>query len=287
MQAIANGLVVGAPIAILALAFQLVYLPTKVFHVAMAGVYTIAPLVTWQGFQHELPWYAAIGAGIVAGVVSSIVIDVVNHAPLARRRVGFVSHLISSLGIYIIVLQLVVVIWGNEPKALWHLHGVVRFGVILSMPQVAALVVCAATLAIFFLWLQYTNVGLTFRALADNPREVALRAYDVNLLRVIAFGISGLLVSIAATLDAQSYGFQPYSGLDAFVVAVISAIIGGRTSLLGPVIAGLLVGLLRAEIVWTISAEWQDAITFVLLMAFLVLRPQGIVARQGRIEAAT
>ncbi len=287
MQAIANGLVVGSTIAMLALAFQLVYLPTKVFHVAMAGVYTIAPLIAWQCVQHALPWYVAVAAGLGAGVGTSILIDVVNHAPLARRHVGFVSHLTSSLGIYIIIVQLVVVIWGNEPKALWRLRGVVRAGVILSMPQAAALVVSAVTLIGFFLWLQYTNIGLTFRALADNAKEVALRAYNVNFLRLTAFGISGLLVSISALLDAQSYGFQPYSGLDAFVVAVTSAIIGGRTSLLGPVIGGIIIGLLRAEIVWTFSAEWQDSITFVLLMVFLVTRPQGIIAREGRIEATT
>ena len=285
MQPIANGLVVGATIAMLALAFQLVYLPTKVFHVAMGGVYTVTPLVTWQCLEHEIPWYLAVVAGIAAGIASSILIDLVNHAPLSRRRAGYVSHLISSLGIYIIIVQLVVVIWGNEPKALWHLHGVIRAGVILSMPQAFALGICAATLVLFFLGLQYTSIGLTFRALADNPREVALRSYNVNHLRLVAFGTSGLLVAIAALLDAQSYGFQPYSGLDVFIVAVTSAIIGGRTSLLGPVLAGLLVGLLRAEIVWTISAEWQDPITFVLLIVFLIVRPQGIIARQGRLEA--
>jgi branched-chain amino acid transport system permease protein len=286
MQPVANGLIVGATIAVLALAFQLVYLPTRVFHVAIAGVYTIVPLVAWQCFQHGWPWYVAIMAGALVGVAFSVAIDLVNHAPLARRRAGYVAHLISSLGIYIITVQVIVLIWGNEPKALWELHGIVRLGgVILSMPQAIGGGVCAVALAVFFVWLQYTSVGLTFRALADNPKEVALRAYNVNALRLMAFGISGLLVAVTALLDAQAYGFQPYSGLDAFIVAVTAAIIGGRTSLLGPMIAGFIIGLLRAEIVWTISAQWQDAITFVLLMVFLVFRPQGIVARRGRIEA--
>jgi branched-chain amino acid transport system permease protein len=220
------------------------------------------------------------------GVAFSAAIDVFNHMPLARRRAGYIADLISSLGIYIVAIQLIVIAWGNESKVLWEIHGVARFaGVIMTMAQVITGVACSITLATFFAWLQYTDIGLTFRALADNPKEVALRGYNVNSLRLLAFGISGLLAAIAALLEAQSFGFYPYGGLDAIIVAVTAAIIGGRTSLLGPVLAGFLIGFLRAEVIWTMSAQWQDGITFVLLMAFLILRPQGIVARRGRIEA--
>ncbi len=80
MQIIANGLFAGSNIAILALAFQLVYLSTKVFHVAMGAVYTLVPIVAWQCYEFGAPWYVATAAGLAAGVIFSALIDVLNHA---------------------------------------------------------------------------------------------------------------------------------------------------------------------------------------------------------------
>jgi branched-chain amino acid transport system permease protein len=285
-QILANGLVTGATIGILALAFQLVYLPTKVFHIALGAVYTVVPLITWQAFQLGLPWFFAAILGLMAGVVFSVAIDVFNHMPLRRRQAGYVAHLLSSLGIYIVTVQAVVIIWGNETKALWATHGVVRFGdIILPMTHVVSCVASAATLILFYMWLMFSKIGLIFRALADNPKEAALRGYNVNLLRSLAFGISGLITGIGALLEAQAVGFYPFGGMIAFSVAVNAAIIGGGSSLLGPVLAGFLIGFVRAEVVWTMSAQWEDGITFLLLMAFLLIRPQGIIARRSRIEA--
>ena len=59
----------------------------------------------------------------------------------------------------------------------------------------------------------------------------------------------------------------------------------GSESLLGPVLAGFLLGVLRAQIVWHTSARWQDAVTYLLLVLFLFLRPQGIIGKKMRLEA--
>ncbi|HEY1723006.1 MAG TPA: branched-chain amino acid ABC transporter permease [Magnetospirillaceae bacterium] len=286
MQIIANGLVTGATVALLALAFQLVYLPTKAFHMALAAVYAAVPLLTWQLHLLGCSWLLSAIIGVVAGVLFSIAIDIFNHMRLARRRAGYVAHLLSSLGIYIATVQVIVIIWGNESKALWETHGLFRMpGALLPMSHLLSGLAAIATLILFFVWLRFSNIGLTFRALADNAKEVALRGYNVNTLRLVAFGISGFLGGIAALLEAQQIGFYPYSGLDALVIAITAAIIGGRTSLLGPVIAGFLIGLVRAEVVWITSPQWQDGITFLLLIAFLFARPQGLIARRGRVEA--
>ena len=286
MQVLANGIINGSTIALLALSFQLVYMPTRAFHVALAAVYTVVPLLTWQLAAWGLPWTVASAAALLGGMAFSAAIDLFNHVPLQRRRAGYVAHLLSSLGIYIVTVQVVVIVWGNETKSLWEMPGVLRFaGVIITLPHAVSGLVAIATLAAFFAWLRYSDAGLTFRALADNSKEVALRGYNVSRLRLLAFCISGLLAGVAALLEAQSVGFYPYGGLDAFVVAVAAAIIGGRTSLLGPVLAGFLIGYARSEVAWTLSAQWQDGVIFVLLMVFLLLRPQGLIARRGRIEA--
>ena len=140
-------------------------------------------------------------------------------------------------------------------------------------------------LSFFSIWLWRTDTGLQFRALADNPTEIAMRGYNITRLRMIAFGLSGVITAIGALLVAREIGFHPHSGLDTLLLAVVAAIIGGQSSFIGPIIGGLLLGIVRAEVVWYMSAQWQDGITFVLLAVFLLLRPQGIVSKRARLEA--
>ncbi len=211
MQIIANGLVTGATVALLALAFQLVYLPTKAFHMALAAVY-------YRGAAVDLAVPSAGTALVSVGhsrpggrrAFFRRHRHLQPHAP-GTRRASYVAHLLSSLGIYIATIQLIIILWGNESEGrCGRTHGLLRIpGVLLPMSHLVGGLAAVAALALFFIWLRFTDIGLTFRALADNAKEVALRGYNVNRLRLMAFGISGLLGGLAALLEAQQIGFTP------------------------------------------------------------------------------
>jgi branched-chain amino acid transport system permease protein len=287
MQVLVNGIVGGCSIALLALAFQLVYLPTKVFHVALGAVFTAVPFVAWVCQDAGIPWYLAIVVAFVFGVGFSMAIDALNHAPLERRKGGYAAHLISSLAIYIVVIQVTIILWGHEVRLLrTGIDTAVFIGsIILPHTQIETLFVAALSFGAFLVWLRLTDLGLQFRALADNAKELSMRGFSIDRLRLVAFGLSGAFVAIAAILQAREIGFYPHAGLNALMLAVIAAIIGGRSSLIGPVIGGFVLGVLRAHVAWFMSARWQDGVTFALLALFLLVRSEGILARRRRIEA--
>ena len=114
---------------------------------------------------------------------------------------------------------------------------------------------------------------------------MALLGYDTNKLRLVAFGLSGAMAGFAGILSAYDLGFDPYTGMNAILLAVIATIIGGKTNFVGPLLGGLILGILRAEVVWFYSARWQEAITFVILVVFLLLKPDGLLAKEGRLES--
>ena len=118
MQVIVNGAINGLEIAILGLAFQLVYLPCKVFHIALGGLYAIAPFLAWEAMQQGVPPLPAILLGIAGTALISRLVEGLNHGRLANRQGAFAAHFISSLGIYIIIVQFVAIVWGNDPKVL-------------------------------------------------------------------------------------------------------------------------------------------------------------------------
>ena len=180
----------------------------------------------------------------------------------------------------------IAIIWGNEPKVLkigidTIYHG---WNFTIADSQIIELVGASVAVAGFFYWLKHSNLGLLFRGLADNPLQMALLGYDTNRLRLMAFGLSGALAGFAGILSAYDLGFDPYVGMNAVLLAVIATIIGGKTNFIGPLIGGLILGILRAEVVWLWSARWQDAITFVILAVFLFLKPNGLLGKEERLE---
>ena len=289
MQVAINGIISGLTIAILALAFTVTYLPTRVFHIALGGVYAAVPFIAWAGLRHGFPWYFAALIAAMAGVILSILCEALNHSPLERKRASPGVHLVSSLGINIIIIQSLALFWGNEPKVLrLGLDTVVKVGdLVLTRAQLTAAAVALLLMPGFYIWLRFSNLGLQFRGLADNPVEMALRGYNVRRLRLLAFGVSGSLASAAALTAAFDLGFDPHTGLPALLLAVVAMIVGGRQSFAGPAVGGLLLGLLRSEVVWFTSARWQEVATFSLLAVFLLLRPEGMFGRTGWMEEKT
>src|SRR5438132_7884073 len=109
MQIFVNGIIAGLTIAVLALAFTVVYLPTRVFHVALGGVYTAVPFFAWAGLQRGWSWYVVVAAARLAGVGCSVACELTNDALLERRRASSGAHLVYSLGIDIIYGYAVVI----------------------------------------------------------------------------------------------------------------------------------------------------------------------------------
>ena len=287
MQVFANGVISGLTFALFALAFTVVYLPTRIFYVALGGIYAIAPFIAWTCLKKGFPWYLAVGASVAASIALSIACELGNHRPLKHKRASNGAHLVSSLGIYILIVQSTSTVWDNEPKVLRTEMDVVTkvADLVITQTQLTAIAVSTAIFSGFYLWLGLSELGLRFRALADNPAEMELKGYNVNRIRLVAFGLSGFFASVASLIVAFDLGFTPHGGLSALLLAVVSVIIGGRHSFVGPVIGGLLLGVLRSEVVWLLSARWQDALPFLLLAAFLLLRPNGLLGRQSRLEA--
>ncbi len=287
MQNLINGLISGFAVALLAVAFQAVYLPTRVFFIGLAGIYSFAPFVAHSILSYGLGWCLAIGASVTTSIGISLLCEWGNHARLSRNRATAATHLIASLGTYILLVQVASMIWGNDTKTLSrNMDFVTRVGdVLVTGAQWTTFVTAVVLLAGFGLLINRSRLGLRLRAMADNPAQFALYGYNVNYHRLLAFALAGLFGAASALVTANDIGFDPHTGLPAVLLAVVAVIVGGRGSFVGPVIGGLLLGFLRAEVVWYLSARWQEAVTFALLALVLLVRPYGLVGRQMRLEA--
>lgn len=287
MQILINGLITGMTIGVLALAFSMVYLPTRVFFVALGGVYALVPFVAWTFVHLHCPWWLSAALAVSIGTGLSILCEVGNHASLSRMRAPSAVHLVSSLGIYIVVVQVVVLIWGPESRTLRQgIDSVIGLGhAQVTHSQATTAVVSLAMLVLVYLWLRLTRWGLYCRAMSDNPNELAIRGHSITQMRIVAYAGAGFLASTCSVTTAYDLGFGAHAGLSAILLAIVAVVVGGRTSFAGAAIGGLVLGIARSGMLWFTSAAWQDAMTFSLLAAFLFARPEGLLAAKHRLES--
>lgn len=286
MQILLNGIIQGLLIALTATGFSVVYNSTGILHIAQGSIYALSPFLLLSFLQWGMGIPLAISLAISISVILSVLFELMNHGPLHRKEASAPIHLISSLGIYIAAIQVIAIIWGNETKVLRDGIDVTYIisDIIITRSQALGGIISLLLIVAFFLWLKRTDSGLKFMALLDNPVQLSLMGYDISKLRLLAFGLSGILTAIAALLTAMDIGFDPHGGLSAVLLAIVATIIGGKGSFVGPVIGGTLLGIIRSQVVWYTSARWQDTITFLILVLFLFFRPQGIFGKKGRIE---
>jgi branched-chain amino acid transport system permease protein len=101
-------------------------------------------------------------------------------------------------------------------------------------------------------------------------------------MRLILFILSGFFAALGGGLVAYDVGMDPYVGMPMLLNAVVALIIGGMGRFEAPIIGGFIIGILQAMVVWAFSSRWQDAVTFTLLILFLLFRPQGLMGEKKR-----
>jgi len=286
LQILLNGLIQGALFALMGLAFSLVYSTTRVLHVALGAIYALAPYILLASLNAGLGWGGSLILAIGFAVLAGMLCEEILHWPFLRRGAPPEVHLIGSLGMFLVLVQVIAILWGNDVQVLRNgVDTVYSFGDLrLTRAQVLGGAGAVTVISSFFLWLRRTELGMQFRAMADNPVLLSLLGRDVRKLRRLVFGMSAGLVALASLGSAYDTGFDPHGGLDAVLVGIVATIVGGRGSLAGAVLAGLLLGVIRSEVVLFASARWEQAATFAILALILFFRPQGLFGRMLRLE---
>jgi branched-chain amino acid transport system permease protein len=287
MQILINGIIQGLLFALMGVAFALVYNTTRVFHVALGAIFALAPYVYMTSLNFGLPaWLSYVPTFIICCIVG-LLCEILLHWPFSRKMAPPEVHLIGSLGMFLVIIQVIVLIWGNDTQVLRSgVDTVFTFGELhLAKGQVfSGLMAMCALILIFALLFAKSEVGLNFRAMADNPILLSLLGRNVRLIRISIFLLSALAAAVASTASALDVGFDPYGGMKAVLIGMIAAIVGGRGSFIGAAVAGLLLGIIRSQVVWYSSARWEETVTFIILSLILFIRPQGIFGRKLRLE---
>ena len=284
-QFIVNGFITGVLYSLIAIGFALVYNTTKLFHIVAAAIYVFAAFMFyWFAVTFGLPVFAGAIVAIALTMGLSLLTDVSVYRPLKNRKASNNVAMIASIGMMTVIVNLLAMFFGNDTKVIDNtIHRSFSVGnIIITTPQMWQLVVGGIVIAIFLVFIGLTQWGIRFRALSADSVLYETMGYDTSRTRTLVFLMSGAFIAVGSCLTVYDIGLDPHMGMNVLINAMVAMIIGGVGRFGTCVLGGITLGILQALTVYQFSSNWQNAVTFVLLLILLFLRPQGIAGYKQR-----
>jgi branched-chain amino acid transport system permease protein len=284
LQLLANGIIAGSVYALLGLGFGIIYSATRTFHFAHGAVYSMAGYLAFHFhvFWH-LPLALAIALSLLGAILLGIGIEGLIYRPLRGVGASSMEILLSSLGLFILLQNFMIILWRSDPRVLPVAEairkGVEIGGIWVTYLQLIIIAISLGIWGILLVFSQRTKMGKAIRALESDPEMTEIVGIDPAHIRFLAYGIGSALAGISAILATMDMGIDPNSGIMALLIAVIAVIVGGIGNYSGTALAGLLLGIAENMGIWKIPSEWKSSIAFGVLVIFILFRPTGLLKK--------
>ena len=281
-QLLVNGLIAGSIYALIALGFGLIYSTTRFFHFAHGAVYAVGAYLAYACWLVGLSLYIAIPLAVIGTVILGALIDIGIYRQLRQKNASSLILLLASLGLFIVIQNLISLTFGDDTKTIRSgavVEGLPLFGARITPIQITIIVVSVLLLAICSVFMKKTKIGKAMRAVANDPELARVVGIETDQVILFTFALGSALAAIAAILISLDTDMTPMMGFYALLMGVVAVIAGGIGSIPGAALGGLLVGMAQHLGVWKIPTQWQDTIVFLILIFFLLFRPQGFLGR--------
>ncbi len=284
LQAIVQGLTSGGVYALIALAFSIVYMTTRVINFAQGEVLMIGAYVYFASFSASglgLPWPAALGIALIGAMVVGLIVHLIAIAPLGKfdpnTNIGWI---LTTLSVSLILVEVMRNLAGEQAKRIDPI--VTSFGgkktIFTIEPKQYLILIVGVILALVLEVVHSkTQLGRALRATAHDKATASLMGINTGFMVRYSFALAGVLGGIGGWLLAPVIFVDPNMGTLVGLTAFVAAVVGGIGSTRGALVGGLTIGVVESLARWAGAGEWTTAMVFLTLVLILVLKPTGIL----------
>ncbi|CAH0208162.1 High-affinity branched-chain amino acid transport system permease protein LivH [Pseudomonas sp. Bi123] len=284
-EVLIGGLLAGVMYALVAIGFVLIYKASGVFNFAQGAMVLFSALTFVSLLEREVAFWLAFVISLAAMVLLAVAVERVVLRPLVNRSP--ITLFMATLGLSYVIEGFAQALWGarvhgldlgisDEPLELG--------GMLLSPFDIFAAVTAALLVLALSLLFNKTRIGLSLRAVADDP--LAALAVGIRLQRVwvLVWAVAGFVGLVAGLLWGARLGVQ-FSLSLVVLKALPVLIIGGFTSISGAIVGGLIIGasekLAEVYLGPVIGGGIENWFPYVLALLFLLVRPAGIFGERA------
>jgi branched-chain amino acid transport system permease protein len=285
IQQAINALSLGSTYALLALGLAMVFSIMGLINFAHGELLVIGGYTMWVLLDRDVPWPAVIPLTLLATSLAAVAMERIAFRPL--RGASLITLLITSFAVSFSLQTIFQIGIDTAPQGIelpaW-VDEVINVGAYsISLLKVLTTLVTITALIVLTVFLKRTRLGIAMRAAAEDFDVTRLMGVRANAVVIAAFAISGLLAGIAALLSfSQTAAVGPTDGTFPVVKAFIAVVIGGLGSLTGAVVGGFALGITEVMLDALLpdgARPFEDAFALIVVIAILLLRPQGLVGR--------
>ena len=298
LQILTDGLVIGSVVSLGAIGLSLTFSILRFsnfghgellawgayFAFTALGVFTAfgLPGTPLAPFSFGWPLLAALAVSALLTALLALALDWSLFQRL--RKQGAITLVIASFGAALALRNLLLFFYGGVPQyysqelqiAIALLPRSVWGGMRVTPDQMFVLGLTAVTVTALHLFLQRSTLGRAMRATAMNPQLARVAGIDPERVLRATWVIGGVLAAVAGVFAGLTVQLRPTLGLDLLLPLFAAVILGGIGSVWGAVLGGLIVGIAESLAVSVVGAEYRAAAAFVVLIAILLLRPNGL-----------
>ncbi len=274
-----GALALGAIYSMVAVGYNIVFISSGTFNFAHAQLMMLGTFLAYAGLV-TFGWPAAL-SGLLAALVVGLVAWLEERIAV-RPVLDHQTQLVTTLGVGTMLTGVSQVIWGGNPHSVPFFGGdqiVNLLGGRVYRVELALVITAVVLVVVLSLWMRRSNLGLLLLALSEDREAAVLCGVNVSRLISGAFVFSGVLAgALGLLIGPKTYAVASLAASLA-VIGFVAMALGGIGSLGGSLIGGLAVGLVVTFSARYFGAEYSNLSVFLLLMAVLLVRPQGIFGR--------
>lgn len=284
LQSIVSGLMIGSTFAVLSVGFSLAWGITHVLNVAHGA---FAVLAAYLAYWMVTGWGVDPLLALLGIVPLFFGLGLLMHAvlvrPVARRAKDLgLATMVLTFGLGVVMENSIGLAWTPDPRVLQTGYtGQALFlgPLALPIPQLISAGLSALTIVALYLFANRTYLGKAVRAVWQNPTGAALIGIDLGRVTSITYGLALATAGVGGVAMALLYSFDPATHLAWLVYVFLVVILGGVGSILGAALAGLIIGLIVGVSGVVLPLVWGNLVLFLLLIALLLVRPNGLLQR--------
>lgn len=279
-----HGFVWGIGIAIIALGLTIVFGMLDVVNFAHGELYMLGAFCGYVVFSVLHNFWLALGVSVVAVGLLGIFIEVAMIKPLFGRDPLF--HLLLTFGLGMALREIARLIWGGLARSVpVPVEGAVdMLGMIYPTYRLVVLGLGVLILVGVLYLFNKTELGAVIRASAYDHNMASALGINVGRIYTLIFALGAALAAMAGVLLSPILFVYPNMGVDAILRAFIVVIVGGMGSVLGAVVAALIIGEVESVFSLWISPTWSEILVFAALILTMVFKPGGLFGKTGERE---
>ncbi len=284
MQVFSNIILSTSIYILLIFSFNLKFSTLKFLDLSHTIAITFGAYFTYLfSIQFSLSLLLSVSIAIPLSTIISLLLYKLIYEPLQNKNTPNWQMLIASLGIYIVLQNLVSMYFGDDTKSfrIWEVkEGYQILGAYITDVQIITIIASFGLLVLSWLFIAKTTIGKRIKAVSSNPSLSNIFGISTNKAILYSFVLGSALASVAGILIAADTDMTPTMGFNWLLYAIVAMIIGGMGKMRYLFMGALLLATAQHLSAYYLDSKWMNATAYIILIVFLFFKPYGFSGKK-------